>query len=243
MTRISLGAAVSGLASICTILVSVILVADWLTPQKGDDPTASHKSPKATDTVETSISTSPNASVTTKQAPEPLEPVKFENDTAFRNLYLLPLSTGKGSKEGWALVIRGDDTMLLSRIVTAVEKLLAENNIPVVSIFRPQLVDDSLHKALLDGDTSLVQRLALQQYCAGVLVGEITSTSFVSAELASLVTMTVMLRITIIRTASTEINSLLFSAKGGGFSREAAGAQAAERITVAIRDTLSNVVR
>ena len=141
----------------------------------------------------------------------------------------------------WAVVLREGETPAPSQLIGAVAEALNAKAYKVVPVFRAEIFKDAGYGQLFGADSSLLEKL--KRHCHGVIIGELTGEYSTNEGLQSVVTARLALNARVYQTEPPQEKAFHISEKGGGFSRETALAQAADRLAQKLRERILEEVR
>lgn len=177
----------------------------------------------------------------------PLPPVKpmpaatalaTPEENFIRN-YVAAGSKSVGPRGLWAVVLREGEQPAPPEITGAVVDALGAKGYKVTPIFQPAIFHDAGYTELYGATSALLQRL--DQACDGIIVGEVKRIFSTDDPMQNPVTARMNLNLRIMKTKPGVVTvDLPISARGGGFSKETAGAQASSRAAEALKQTLSS---
>lgn len=164
-------------------------------------------------------------------------PVTLEDN--FIRDYVAAGSKSAGPKGRWAVVLREGEAPAPAEITGAVAEALAAKGYKVAPIFQPAIFHDRGYTELYGATSALLQRL--DQTCDGIIVGEVKRTFSTDDAMQNLVTARMNLSLRILKIKPGVVSAdLPISTRGGGFSQEAAGAQANRRAAESLKQALSS---
>jgi hypothetical protein len=162
-------------------------------------------------------------------------------EDVFLEKYVVQQKTELGRSTPWAVLIGGHDETDFPELNSSASDVLHQKGYRTASIFRPTLIRDHGLDDVYSGDGMLSRKLA--PYCAGIVVGKVSSETVKNADLEGIFTTRLSLNVRIISTASASVEGQFrVEENGAGYTQKEAESNAEERLAKKLKDRLLSAV-